>query len=142
MEFLLDLFKYSGSLSSGRFSGSLSIIGGLIIGDIAVDLHWASVEILFYAALTLLTTLSLSSIDFADGLRIYRFFLLITTAIGGTWGFVIGLTLVSVSIITTPVFDGKSYFWPLVPFDRHALGTLLFRHPTYKEQPGKIPRHL
>ena len=142
VEFLLDLFKYSGSLSSGRFSGSLSIIGGLIIGDIAVDLHWASVEILFYAALTLLTTLSLSSIDFADGLRIYRFFLLITTAIGGTWGFVIGLTLVSVSIITTPVFDGKSYFWPLVPFDRHALGTLLFRHPTYKEQPGKIPRHL
>lgn len=141
VELFLDLFKYSASLSSGRFSGSLSIIGGLIIGDIAVDLHWASTEILFYAALTLLTTLSLSSIAFADGLRIYRLFLLAATAIGGTWGFAVGLLLVSLSIVTTPVFGGKSYFWPLFPFDRHALGTLIFRHPTYKAQPDRIPRH-
>lgn len=142
VELLLDLFKYSASLNSGHFSGSLSIIGGLIIGDVAVDLHWASAEILFYASLTLLTTLSLSSIAFADGIKIYRLFLLTTTAIGGLWGFLIGLTLVSISVFTTPVFGGKSYFWPLFPFDRHALGTLLYRHPTYKEQPGKLPRHL
>ena len=74
VEFLLDLFKYSASVSSSRFSGSLSIIGGLIIGDIAVELNWASVEILFYAAVTLLTSLSLASIEFSDALRVYRLF--------------------------------------------------------------------
>ena len=42
----VDLFKYSASVSSGKFSGSLSIIGGLIIGDIAVELNWASVAVL------------------------------------------------------------------------------------------------
>ena len=38
--------------------GSLSIVGGLIIGDVAVSLNWASVEVLFYAAVTLLASLA------------------------------------------------------------------------------------
>ena len=87
VEFILDLFKYSGSVTSGRFSGSLSIVGGLIIGDIAVSLNWASTEVLFYAAVTLLASLSLSSMEFSDALRIYRLFLIISTALFGIWGF-------------------------------------------------------
>lgn len=138
VEFLLDLFKYSGALSSSRFAGSLSIVGGLIIGDIAVSLNWASTEVLFYAAITLLASLSLSSIEMADALRIYRIFLILSTGIFGIWGFVISLTLVSLSMITTPTFAGMSYFWPLVPFNGSALRTLLFRYPTFKAQPTKV----
>ena len=63
VEFLLDLFKYSSALSSGKFSGSLSMIGGLIIGDIAVSLNWVSVEVLFYGAVTLLASLSITGIQ-------------------------------------------------------------------------------
>lgn len=138
VEFLLDLFKYSASLSSSRVSGALSIVGGLLIGDIAVSLNWASTEVLFYAAVTMLSNLSLSSIEFADALRIYRILLVLTTGFCGFPGFLIGLTLVSLSIITTPTFAGFSYFWPLFPFNGPALKSLLFRRPTYKAQPDKI----
>lgn len=138
VEFLLDLFKYSASVSSSRFSGSLSIIGGLIIGDIAVELNWASVEILFYAAVTLLASLSIASIEFSDGLRIYRLFLVICTALFGLWGFAGGLLLVLLSLLTTPTFGNMSYFWPLFPFNWKALRTLLFRYPTAKAQPSKV----
>ncbi len=141
VEFLLDLFKYSASVSSGKFSGSLSIIGGLIIGDIAVELNWASVEILFYAAITLLTSLSLASIEFSDGLRVYRLFLIIVTSLFGGWGFSCGLFLVLLSAATTPTFGGMSYFWPLYPFNRKALRTLLLRYPTAKAQPSKSWKH-
>ncbi len=141
VEFLLDLFKYSASVNSGKFSGSLSIIGGLIIGDIAVELNWASVEILFYAAVTLLTSLSLASIEFSDGLRVYRLFLIITTAMFGLWGFLCGLFLVLLSTATTPTFGGMSYFWPLYPFNWKALRTLLLRYPTAKAQPSRSWRH-
>lgn len=141
VEFLLDLFKYSASVSSNRFSGSLSIIGGLIIGDIAVELNWASIEILFYAAVTLLTSLSLASIEFGDGLRVYRLFLVITTALFGLWGFLGGIILVLFSVITTPVFGGMSYFWPLYPFCWKALRTLLLRCPTASAQPSKVWKH-
>lgn len=137
-EFLLDLFKYSSAHSSSHFSGSLSIIGGLIIGDVAVELQWVTVEILFYAAITLLTTLSLASIELGESLRVYRLFLLIATAIFGVWGFGIGSILVLLSIATTPTFGNMSYLWPLFPFHWNALKTLLFRYPTFKAQPSRV----
>lgn len=140
VEIGMDLFKYSTSLSSNRFSGSLSIVGGLLIGDMAIQLNWASMEVLFYAAVTLLAGLSLSSPEFADACRIYRLFLLITTAIGGLPGFAIGFVLVNLSILTTPTLSGMSYFWPLIPFNKKAMGNLLFRKPTAKAQPTKIWR--
>lgn len=138
VEFLLDLLKYSTSLNSGRLSGSLSIIGGLIIGDIAISLNWASVEVLFYAAVTLLASLSISGTEFSDGIRLYRILLIMATGFFGLPGFLTGLLLILLSMITTPTFGGYSYFWPLFPFNRKALGRLLFRSPTPKAQPSKV----
>lgn len=161
VEFALDLFKYSSVHSPGRVSGSLSLIGGLIIGDIAIDLNWASTEVLFYAAVTLLANLAITSIEFADGIRIYRLFLIFVIGSGGLLGdwliqthrimhsfgsFIgvmacaFGLLLVLLSVATTPTFGKVSYLWPLIPFNRKALATLLFRYPTFKAQPGRVWR--
>jgi len=137
-EFLLDLFKYSSSHSSSHFSGSLSIIGGLIIGDIAVNLQWVTEEILFYAAVTMLATLSLASLELGEALRLYRLFLLVATTIFGLWGFLGATFLVLLSMVTTPTFGKASYLWPLIPFRWKALKTLLFRYPTFKAQPSKV----
>ena len=138
VEFVLDLFRYSTSLSSSRFSGSLSIVGGILIGDMAIRLNWASAEVLFYAAITLLASLSLSSIEFSEALRVYRLFLLVATGFFGIWGFVVSSLLVLISMITTPTFGGMSYFWPLFPFNARALQRLLFRSPTAKAQPSQV----
>lgn len=138
VEFILDLFKYSSALNSGRFSGSLSMIGGLIIGDIAVSLNWASVEVLFYAAVTLLASLSLPDAEFSDALRLYRILLIAATGFFGMPGFLICLGLILLSMLTTPTFGGFSYFWPLFPFNGKALKKLLFRSPTSKAQPETV----
>ena len=134
----LDLFKYSASITSSRFANALSIVGGLMVGDIAIKLNLASAEALFYAALSLLATLSLANIDFADALRIYRIFLILTTSLLGLFGFILGVMLVVLSVITTPTFAGMSYFWPLFPLNKEALYSLIFRKPTAKAQPCKI----
>lgn len=138
VEFFLDLFRYSASINSSRFSGSLSIVGGLLIGDIAVSLNWASPEILFYGAITLLASLSITNLELSDAIRVYRIFLTVLTGCFGVYGFGIGLALTLLSIFTTPTFGGMSYFWPLVPFNYAALKTLLFRRPTSKAQPCKV----
>ncbi len=137
VEFLLDLFKYSSATSSGKFSGSLSIVGGLIIGDIAVSLNWASVEVLFYAAVTLLASLAITDIEFSDAIRLYRILLTLATGFFGLPGFLLCLALVLLSVATTPTFGGFSYFWPLLPFNGKALKRLLLRSPTFKAQPAK-----
>ena len=138
IEVALELFRYSTAHTSERFAGALSIVGGLIIGDIAIDLEWASLEVLFYGAVTMLSTLSIASLEMAEGIRIYRVFLILCTGFWGVWGFIIGLVLVLLSVITTPTFHRTSYFWPLVPFHWGALKTLLFRYPTCKAQPSSI----
>ncbi|MBQ3516433.1 MAG: spore germination protein [Lachnospiraceae bacterium] len=138
IEVALDLFRYSTSHTSERFAGALSIVGGLIIGDVAIDLEWASLEVLFYGAATMLATLSIASLEMAEGIRIYRIFLVLCTGFFGVWGFFIGLTLVFLSVVSTPVFDKTSYFWPLVPFKWSALKNLLFRYPTVKAQPSSV----
>lgn len=138
VEFLLDLFRYSASLNSSRFSGSLSIVGGLLIGDMAVSLNWASTEVLFYGAITLLASLSVTNLEFSDALRVYRVFLTLVTGFFGLYGFLAGLSLMLLSVFTTPTFGGMSYFWPLFPLNLSALRSLLFRSPTPKAQPCKI----
>lgn len=137
-EFFLNLFKNSASLSGSMYSGSLSIVGGILIGDMAVELNWVSTEVLFYAALTLLASLSLPSREFSDALGVYRAFLIVCTGLGGPWGFGIGCALVLLSILTTPTFGGMSYFWPLCPFQPKALLRLLFRSPTVEAQPEDV----
>ena len=150
-ELALDLFRYSSSHTPSGFSGALSIVGGLLIGDVAVKLQWASSEIIFYAAATVLASLSLSSIELSDGIRMYRLFLILCTGIGillpfpkslslsgGLIGFLTGCFFVTLSILTTPAPFGRSYFWPLVPFNRDALRSLLFRYPAKRKQPPQI----
>lgn len=138
IELGLDLFKYSSSHASSRFSTSLSIVGGLIISDVAIQLKWANLEVIFYGAATLLASLSLSSPEFADAIRIYRVFLVLCTGLGGPAGFLAGSAIVLLSVISTPTFGHKSYFWPLYPWNWEALKTLLFREPTTKAQPSRI----
>lgn len=147
VELGLDLFKYASAHSFSGYSNSLSIVGGLIIGDIATSLNWASTEILFYEALTLLATLALPYVELGDAIRLYRLFLILTTGIGGCLGFgitgfTIGVILVAISIITTPTFGGKSYFWPLHPFNLKALKPLIFRYTTPHAQPANTWKEL
>ncbi len=137
VELFLDLFRFASTLNAGKQSGPLSIVGGLIIGDMAVTLNWASPEFLFYGGITLLAGLTLSSPELADALRIYRIFMVLSTSFLGKAGFYGSLCLVLLSIIRTPTFGGMSYFWPLFPFHGKALCRLLFRSPTYKAQPSR-----
>jgi len=135
MEVGLELFRYATSHTSDRFAGALSIVGGLIIGEVAIDLNWATPEILFYGAATMLVTLALPSLEFAEGLRIYRIFLCILTWLFGGAGLAAGLGLVMISAATTPTVLGTSYLWPLLPFHGKALVSLLWRRHTRNAQP-------
>lgn len=135
VEIGLDLFKYASAHSANAFSGSFAIVGGLLLGDMAIKLNWASEEVIFYGAATLLASLGIVSIELADALKMYRLFLLLLTGFFPKYGFFIGIIFIFLSLMTTPTFGKKSYFWPLFPFHRKALQTLLFRSPTFKAQP-------
>lgn len=135
VELGLDLFKYASAHSANAFSGSFAIVGGLLLGDMAVELNWANEEVIFYGAATLLASLGIANIELSDAIKMYRLLLILLTGFLSRAGFFIGIFLIFLSLITTPVFGHKGYFWPLIPFDWKSLRTLLFRFPTFKTQP-------
>lgn len=134
VELSLDIFKYSSMNASSGLSNSLGLIGGIIVGDVAMELKWATPEAVFFGAITMLATLSISSQEFGQAIRLYRYLLVILTGFLRIWGFGIGFLLILISVVTTPSFAGKSYLWPLIPFEWKALKTLLFRYPNAKYQ--------
>lgn len=135
VELGLDLFKYASAHSSSSFSGSFAIVGGLLLGDMAIKLNWTSEEVIFYGSATLLASLGIANIELSDAVKMYRLLLILLTGFLSKIGFFIGIFLILLSLFTTPVFGKKSYFWPLFPFNWKSLRRLLFRCPTYKVQP-------
>lgn len=135
IELGLDLFKYASSHTSSGYSSSLAIVGGLLIGDLAINLNWSNNEILFYGATTMLASLGITNVELSDAIKLYRITLILLTGFFPNVGFWIGLILIFLSFITTPVWGKKSYFWPLIPFRPKSLMKVLFRCPSYKAQP-------
>ena len=56
----------------------------------------------------------------------------------GLIGFLSGCVFIVLSVITTPAPFGRSYFWPLIPFNREAMRSVLFRYPAKRKQPPQI----
>ncbi|MBR5577900.1 MAG: spore germination protein [Lachnospiraceae bacterium] len=137
VEFGLDLFKYTSSHSASGYSSSLGLIGGLLIGDMAVNLQWTNIHLLFYGAFTLLSGLAISTVELSDAIKIYRLCLLLLIGFLPDAGLWFGLFFLFFSMATTPVYGKKSYFWPLFPLSFKSLKTLFFRRPTFQVQPER-----
>ena len=60
--------------------------------------------------------------------------LVISVAAGDVWGFAAGLIALAVTVCTTKTVGGKSYLYPLVPFDGRAMLRLLFRLPESRQK--------
>ena len=146
VELGLDLFKYASAHSANAYSGAFAIIGGLLLSDMAISLQWTNEEVIFYGAATLLASLGITSVELADAIKLYRLFLILVTGLFAFLhlpgvGYLLGVVLTLISIITTPVFSGNKYLWPLYPLHPKALGRLLFRYPTNKIQPQPLDKH-
>ncbi len=95
---------------------TLSIVGALVIGDAAVSAGIVSPIMLIVIAMTKISALLFSDINFSNALRNWRIIFLIFSAIAGLFGFMIALIIfvfkvVSINILHTP------YTYPFSPID-------------------------
>jgi len=109
-------------------NNSLSVVGGLILGDFAVEIGWLIPEVILYMAFVAIANFTQRSYELGYAIKFMRILLLIVTAIFGIWGFAAGLVLIGVLVATNSTVNGKRrYLYPLVPFDAKALKSLFFR---------------
>ena len=128
VEFIIDALRLASSNTPDMLANSLSVVGGLILGDFAVDIGWLIPEVILYMAFVAIANFSQRSYELGYAFKFLRMFLLAATAIFKFWGFVVGVVVILVLLATNKTVNGKrSYLYPLIPFDGRALASLLFR---------------
>ncbi len=127
LEISIDGMRLASLNTPSALSTSLSVIAGIVLGDFAVDSGWFNSETLLYMAFVAVTNYSQPSYELGYALKFLRISILVLTALFNIFGFIAGLILISVFMIYNRTISGKSYLYPLIPFNGKALYRKLFR---------------
>ena len=128
VEFMIDGLRMASLNTPSMLSNSLSVVGGLILGDFAVDIGWLIPEVILYMAFVAIANFTQRSYELGYAFKFMRMGLLILTALGGAWGYGAGLIGIILLLLTNVTVTGtRRYLYPLIPFDGKALKSLFFR---------------
>ncbi len=127
LEFAVDGLRMASVNTPSMMSNSLSIIGALLLGDFAVQSGWFVPETILYAAFTAIANYTQPSLELGFAFKFVRLALLILTGFLGLWGFVGGILLFLVILCSTRTLSGKSYLYPLIPFNRRDFRRIFVR---------------
>ena len=128
VEFIIDGLRMASLNTPNMLSNSLSVVGGLILGDFAVSIGWLIPEVILYMAFVAIANFTQRSYELGYAFKFMRMGLLFLTAIGGIWGYGIGIALIFILLLTNATVNGKhSYLYPLIPFNAKALKSLFIR---------------
>lgn len=116
MEFLFELLREAGIRLPGPLGNTIGVVGGLIVGQAAVDAGIVSTIVVIVVALTAIASFSIPNEEFASVFRLLKFFIIITSAIYGLYGFLMGLLIVAIHLSGLKSF-GVPYMLPVVSND-------------------------
>ena len=95
MEITIELLREAGTRISGPIGTTIGIVGGLIIGQAAVEAGIVSPLMIIIVAVTTIAAFALTSYELASGLRVCRFALMILAAILGLYGIMLGVVILT-----------------------------------------------
>ena len=94
MELSFELLREAGIRLPGAMGNTIGIVGGLIIGQAAVDANLVSPIVVILVAFTALCSFAIPSEEFAFSFRILKFAVIIMSAWLGYFGFLISLMVI------------------------------------------------
>lgn len=127
LEFAIDGLKLAAINTPGMLTTPLSVIAGLVVGEFAVQSGWFNSESMLYMAFVAIANYTQASYELGYALKFMRILLLILTAAFQLYGYVIGLLIIFLMMLTNKTVSGKSYLYPLIPFDGKQLARRIFR---------------
>ena len=128
VEFIIDALRLASLNTPNMLNNSLSVVGGLILGDFAVSIGWLIPEVILYMAFVAIANFTQRSYELGYAIKFLRIFWLIVTAIFGFWGFCGAFVVIIILLLTNTTVNGKrNYLYPLIPFNGRALLSLVVR---------------
>lgn len=127
LEFAIDGLKLASVNTPNMLSTPLSVVAGIILGDYTVSSGWFNSEIMLYMAFVAVANYTQVSLELGFALKFMRIIIICLTAAFGLWGLIGGVVLVLVLIATNRTISGKSYLYPVLPFNGKQFLRRFFR---------------
>lgn len=128
VEFMIDGLRLASMNTPDMLSNSLSVVGGLILGDFAVSIGWLIPEVIVYMAFVSIANFTQRSYQLGYAFKFMRIGLIILVQLFGAIGLLVGSAVSIILLATNKTVNGRrSYLYPLIPFNGKALLSLFVR---------------
>ena len=128
MEFMIDGLRLASMNTPSMLSNSLAIVGGLILGDFAVSIGWLIPEVILYMAFVSIANFTQRSYELGYAFKFMRILIVILIEAFNLVGFSVGTVIILLLLVSNKTVNGgRSYLYPLIPFDGKALLSLFVR---------------
>lgn len=131
MEMTLELLREAGIRLPAPIGNTIGIVGGLVIGQAAVQAGIVSPIMVIIVALTAIASFANPSYNLSIGFRIMRFGLMIIAGVLGLYGLTLGFILIITHLATLKSFN-VPYLSPFVAMKPDELKDTMYRAPMYK----------
>lgn len=130
LEVMIELLREAGARLPTKVGQTMGIVGGIVLGQAAVEAGFTSNILIIVVALSALGSFTAPSYMMGTAVRVTRFPILILAGIWGGIGISLGLCFLLIHLIRLTSI-GVPYLKPVYPFDKtHALNTI-FRMPIH-----------
>ena len=113
MEMSFELLREAGIRLPGAMGNAIGIVGGLIIGQAAVDANIVSPIVVIVVAFTALCSFAIPNEEFAFSFRIIKFYIIVLSSWLGFFGFLLGIYSILIHLSKLMSF-GIPYLMPYV----------------------------
>ena len=121
-----EILRESDIRIPNKVGSSTSILGGLILGDAAVNAGIISPIMIIVVAISSISSLIFPYNSMINLIRYYRYFVLVLAILFGLYGIFIGFALLIINISSITSF-GYSYTYPFVPFIKNDIKDSLIK---------------
>lgn len=116
MELTSELLKEASIRLPKQVGPAIGIVGTIVIGQAAVQAKLVSPLMVIVVSIVTMASLVAPDYSIMNPIRVYKFLLLALTGLFGLYGFIMGITIIVINLISTNSF-GVAYTSPFAPFN-------------------------
>lgn len=127
LELAIDGLRLAAVHTPSMLSTPLSVMAGLVLGEFSVQSGWFNAEVILYMAFVAIANYTQSNYELDYAMKFMRIMTLILTVLFDLPGYIIGVAVTILALVTNKTFAGRRYLYPLIPLDIRALKRRLTR---------------
>lgn len=128
LELAIDGLRLAAVNTPSMLSTPLSVMAALVLGEFSVNSGWFNSEVMLYMAFVAIASYTQQNYELSYAIKFMRLLNLILTQWFGLYGFIAAVIILVVSIVSNKTVSGKSYLYPLYPFNAKQLWKRMIRY--------------